>query len=376
MNAEDDRSNQTKDETLILSFNTLKTSVNSRRDNGHSGKLTASQNCTKSDMENSFGHRHVETLLRALRSTGPREVLLRLVTNRDELQKQLSAVMLQSAYRGYCGRKRAKKIRKHLNMFMTITEDLAATIMEEFTLASGLEIAVNFYRVNNRYNLLVQSLEEAMLLETISIIDMVSAEMVQEVVGELVSAFSDALLALRKQQLLQRQLAELPRQRDYLLESNNPLIKAMLELFQEECRTVAIEAIHEEVAAYFTVAYAHRITPHVIDEVLHIEVLRILLDELAVAEEESKLRDALGMIEKAEVSLLLQNKRHRNVLVEAQQQLQLKGYSETASNPELMGQTQRCAMDVVWKSVADAMLRRILATEKARYEGDYSGFSI
>lgn len=321
--------------------------------------------------------RHFETLVRAIRSTGPRELLLKLAVNREELQKQLHAVILQAAYRGYCGRRKAKLLRRRLAIFQRVTEQVADIIMEQFILQTSLDLAINFHKVNSRYHRLRQEVEEGIVAEMESIVIEVVNEEVNKGTEELLLSAADSLVAIRRRQQLQRQIEATRTYRDYLSESQNPLITTLVVLLVEECREVVIEVVLAEAEAHMLIAHSQRIGPQLVDEFIRIEILRLLLDEFAMVEETGMLSKALQLIEESEAAQIVLCDRSVRSLQRERRRLAAALHPRSSSPEQRIKQAtveleedarSSTAAQVVSQNVSKAILQRLLKSHEARYD--------
>lgn len=327
------------------------------------------------------GARHIESLVRAIRSTGPRELLLKLAVHREELQRQLHAVMLQAVVRGFLGRQRVRRLTRRLNMFNRSTEVVASLLLEEFVLQTALDLAINFHRVNARYHRLRRNLEDGIAAEMESIVREVVQEEAQRATEALLLAAADALMAIRRRQQLQRQLDAIPAYIDHMGESRNPIIACLVALLAEECRAVVVDAVREETQRHLHRAHAERLAPQLLDEVVCIETLRVLLDEFAAVDEERLLAAALGLIEQREVAQLVLRDRALRGLQRQRLQLQARAHPrESSPEKQLIDEASLAkgerrtvtAAALVADNVARAMLQTLLRSHDALFADDGS----
>eukprot|EP01031_Cornospumella_fuschlensis_P030911 gene30911-37357_t len=211
----------------------------------------------------------LEVLVRAGRSTGPKEVLLKLAINRHLLQMQLAAVQIQTHYRRYAAQVRVNIIKRRLKLFHRLTEQIASIMMEEIILTMALEMSIDIVESRDQLQLMKSSMGRAMESISHDIVDSVASRMMLDIVKETIAEATDAFLAIVKAK---------PVVVDTLLSTSNPLIRVMLGICDEVSdtyrRPVVIECILEEVKEYLYANYAQAIYTQIYQE----ELLSILIE--------------------------------------------------------------------------------------------------
>jgi hypothetical protein len=136
----------------------------------------------------------METLMRARRCTGPKEVLLRLAINRHVLQMQIAAVQIQTSYRRFAAQKRVERIKYRLKLFNTITETISTKILEEAVLAVILEMCFDVIKSREFTRLFRTKFTFALDNITNEIIDECCLILAFEVVEEIIRQAADSFL--------------------------------------------------------------------------------------------------------------------------------------------------------------------------------------
>ncbi|RYH16983.1 hypothetical protein EON65_29275, partial [archaeon] len=166
----------------------------------------------------------LEMLVRAGRSTGPKEVLLKLAINRHLLQLQLAAVQIQTHYRRYAAQIRVSIIKRRLELFHRITAQIASIMMEEIVLTMALEMSIDIVESRDQLQLMKSSMGRAMEQISLEIVDSVTNRFIFDVVKELITEATDAYLLIVKAK---------PIEADTLFSTSNPLIKVTLSICEE-----------------------------------------------------------------------------------------------------------------------------------------------
>lgn len=180
-------------------------------------------NAADAALEDNGGFIQLEALLRAARSTGPREILIKLAVNRHLLQLQLAAVRIQSRIRQYQSRNRVDRIRRRFHLFQGITAQLCEVVVEEAVLGGCLEISMHAILTHERYQQHKQLVHETLMEEVEDIAREVVQSLASEVVVEIVEQAAEAVLQHRPKVEV-----------DELRVSRNPLIRVMVGLSDEE----------------------------------------------------------------------------------------------------------------------------------------------
>lgn len=165
----------------------------------------------------------LEALLRAARSTGPKEILIKLAVNRHLLHMQLAAVRIQSRIRRYLAIQRVRRIRRRFHLFQRITLGLSERLVEEVVLASCMELNMQIILTHERYLQHKQLVGYLLIEEVDVIVQEVVESMAGEVVVEIVEQAADKILQNRPKPVI-----------DELRESRNPLIRIMLAMVDAE----------------------------------------------------------------------------------------------------------------------------------------------
>eukprot|EP01031_Cornospumella_fuschlensis_P025847 gene25847-31215_t len=211
----------------------------------------------------------LEVLVRAGRSTGPKEVLLKLAINRHLLQMQLAAVQIQTHYRRYAAQVRVNIIKRRLKLFHRLTEQIASIMMEEIILTMALEMSIDIVESRDHLQLMKSSMGRAMESISHDTVHSVASRMMLDIVKETIAEATDAFLAIVKAK---------PVIVDTLLSTSNPLIRVVLGICDEVSdtyiRPVVIECILEEVKEYLYANYAQAIYAQIYQE----ELLSILIE--------------------------------------------------------------------------------------------------
>lgn len=140
----------------------------------------------------------MEMMTRICRSTGPREILIKLAVNRHLLLLQISAIRIQAMIRRFIARRRFYRIKRHFQLFMSVTEDVSKRLMEEMVLSSSLEVALRALRTAQDYRILSTILKQTLDNILLEILEEVTQEMTYAMVVELVQALSTSYLMLQK----------------------------------------------------------------------------------------------------------------------------------------------------------------------------------
>eukprot|EP01039_Chlorochromonas_danica_P011439 gene11439-12789_t len=223
----------------------------------------------------------MENLVRAGRSTGPKEVLLRLAINRHLLSLQLAALQIQTSYRRYAAQMRVARIRRRFHTFCEVTQRLSEVVVEEVVLGTAWEISAAFLSlrdevvmVRDGYGQAVQWLVESLLEQEV---EEEVEEVAREVIAQAVDRFLCALhphLHHRHQPVSAAAAAEAKREQ-------NPVLQILRALAAEAAdglvRAVVVEAIQEEVRDYLLGRHCDWVLAHLLQEVrlqLTMELLR------------------------------------------------------------------------------------------------------
>lgn len=139
----------------------------------------------------------IESMLRAAKSTGPKEVLIKLAVNRHLLLLQLSAVKIQTLYRQYQAIQRVDKIRKRISLFQQITKEISENWLEETILQTTLELSMSLIRDGLRYQEILLTIKEEISSQRDIILEELLHEIIPEIVHEICFDASDLYLSLR-----------------------------------------------------------------------------------------------------------------------------------------------------------------------------------
>lgn len=239
---------------------------------------------------------HMSMLLRATRSTGPREVLLKLATDRIDLNRQLMAVAIQAASRGFLARRRVKQMLNNLMSFLVVTDQLTNVLIEEIVISTTLEMCMDSYKTLQRYKEVIFLTERALLTVSSSIITNEVDEMLHEVVKETIEDANSIVLNRIKQNRVEDEETAAKR---------NPVLFALLEVCFEvadDCtRKVVIEAVKEETVVYLLRLHSKDTAETLTESFLYEESLGVLVAGLTEAKRdtnipESSLRAANNLI--------------------------------------------------------------------------------
>lgn len=220
----------------------------------------------------------MENLVRAGRSTGPKEVLLRLAINRHLLSLQLAALQIQTSYRRYAAQMRVARIRRRFHYFCRLTERLSEVLVEEVVLGAALEISTAFLSLRDEvavardgYGKAVKWIVESWLEQEVR--EEVE-EVAREVIAQAVDRFLCALHPHHRQQVSAAAAAEAKREQ-------NPVLQILRALSAEAAdglvRAVVVEAIQEEVQDYLLGRHCDWVLAQLLQEVrlqLTMELLR------------------------------------------------------------------------------------------------------
>eukprot|EP01040_Poterioochromonas_malhamensis_P016750 gene16750-19095_t len=248
------------------------------------------ENKPSEKLSHSLGDYSMEMMARICRSTGPKEVLIKLAVNRHLLLLQISAIKIQTLVRKFIAKTRYHRIQRHLKLFLTVTEEYSQRVLEEVVLSSSLEIVIRALKTAQDFQI-VNSIIQGVFADVISeVLEEVREDLTYETVIDLLQSLSSSYLMLQKfgtreNYLRQQQLRLMEEQKQ-----RNPLLNVIFTLTDdvtlEFIKPVVIEAIEEEVVRYLLDNYSQ----HLLDQLLHSpafdtevqQVLRNCLDELSL----------------------------------------------------------------------------------------------
>ena len=143
----------------------------------------------------SSNYKITEAMLRISRSTGPKEILLKLAINRHLLELQLSAVKLQSIIRKFIAKRQVNRIRTYFAIFNRVTKEIADRYMEEMVLAICFEESLGYFRTYHRYEKAQSAIQFEIEAQTEELIDEVNAEMCYELIKDMLLNAVDIFLS-------------------------------------------------------------------------------------------------------------------------------------------------------------------------------------
>lgn len=184
-------------------------------------------------------------LLRATRSTGPREVLLKIATDRIDLNRQLMAVAIQAVLRGFLARRRVRRMLNYLMSFLVVTDQLANVLIEEIVISASLEMCMDSYKTLQRYKEVIFATERALSWVSSGITVNEVDKMLHEIVRETIDDANSIVLHRIEQNRVED---------EETIAKRNPILFALLEVCAEVAddytRKAVIEAIKEESVVY------------------------------------------------------------------------------------------------------------------------------
>ena len=267
----------------------------------------------------------IEGLLRAARSTGPREVLLRLAVQRHMLTLQLSAVRIQTVVRQYQAKRRVQQIRRHVAIFLQKTKEIAYDqILEEYILSETMSLVMSVMKTQERYLLYRESIDRAMMKEVNQYVEEVLEEECMSIVVGCVKNAVDVIMSLKP--VIEFNEDDIPegevhlwkgysREEIKLRRNKNPLIQCLIRIIDEvinpnntistnntestvintvdlenqrilQIRPVVIESILEESEVYLLRIHSEFVYEEVIEHEIMWKMMREVLFDLLIDEEE------------------------------------------------------------------------------------------
>ncbi len=267
----------------------------------------------------------IEGLLRAARSTGPREVLLRLAVQRHMLTLQLSAVRIQTVVRQYQAKRRVQQIRRHVAIFLQKTKEIAYDqILEEYILSETMSLVMSVMKTQERYLLFRESIDRAMMKEVNQYVEEVLEEECMSIVVGCVKNAVDVIMSLKP--VIEFNEDDIPegevhlwkgysREEIKLRRNKNPLIQCLIRIIDEvvnpnntistnntestvintvdlenqrilQIRPVVIESILEESEVYLLRIHSEFVYEEVIEHEIMWKMMREVLFDLLIDEEE------------------------------------------------------------------------------------------
>lgn len=140
----------------------------------------------------------IEYMLRICRSTGPKEILIKLAVNRHLLVLQISAIKIQSIVRRYIAKMRYLMIKRHVQFFHKITEEFASIFVEEVVISSSLECALSFMKTYRKYLKLNETVNDLVAWLFSELLEEILSEFCYEIVIDIVNTASSNYLLLQR----------------------------------------------------------------------------------------------------------------------------------------------------------------------------------
>lgn len=149
-------------------------------------------------LSHSLGDYSMEMMARICRSTGPKEVLIKLAVNRHLLLLQISAIKIQTLVRTFIAKTRYHRIQRHLKLFLNVTEEYSERVLEEVVLSSALEIVLRALKTAQDFQI-VNSIIHKVFADVISeVLEEVREDLTYETVIDLLQSLSSSYLMLQK----------------------------------------------------------------------------------------------------------------------------------------------------------------------------------
>jgi hypothetical protein len=241
----------------------------------------------------------IEYMLRICRSTGPKEILIKLAVNRHLLLLQISAIRIQSLTRKYLAKMKYLTIKRHVAFFQKITEGFKDLIVEEVVLSMAFEISLTFMKTYRKYLRVNETVEEVVKTQANQIVNEVVTKFAYESVIEILTTTADTFVIIQKYGSLENYRRILAENEEKARIKKNPLLASVFSLLEgvsdSFLRGIVIECIEEEVTEYLLNNYSEFVYDHLVSSVLKESVIEVgihCLDEVSVLHPE-----VLSMIE-------------------------------------------------------------------------------
>jgi hypothetical protein len=140
----------------------------------------------------------LEQILRICRSTGPKEILMKLAVNRHLLLVQISAIRIQSIIRKYLAKIKYWRFQRHFQFFQDMTFRFHQSILEEVILSFSLEITFSVFKAYHKYTDLSEKISFAFQDIADSLFEEVIDEFCSAIVIDVIENASTNYLIIHK----------------------------------------------------------------------------------------------------------------------------------------------------------------------------------
>jgi hypothetical protein len=152
----------------------------------------------KSSVDSTSMPYSLEQILRICRSTGPKEILMKLAVNRHLLLVQISAIRIQAIIRKYLAKLKYWRFQRHFQFFQDMTNRFSQSILEEIILSFSLEISFSAIKAFHKYTNLTEKISLAFNDIADLFFDEIVSEFCSSIVIDVIESASTNYLIINK----------------------------------------------------------------------------------------------------------------------------------------------------------------------------------